>query len=182
MTLASPFRTKDAEPLCMIAEKCCEQIKEEIILFTLADPLPEPACFFTPYSPFALPCHNPGNAHATDHSIACQLCRSLYLFVIHECVGLQSQRGSAPQLWGHFPKASSGGRSTVLRLIRRRHSDWCLVVGRDALLHHMLKTSEGAHDDVPVLAHNVDAVIDMAAQCRRDERVGSKVRVDKGPA
>ena len=58
---------------------------------------------------------------------------------------------------------------------------WGFEMGRDALLYHMLQACEGAHDDVPVLADDIDAVVNVAAPCRGDERVGSGIRVDKGP-
>jgi hypothetical protein len=69
----------------------------------------------------------------------------------------------------------------MLRLVGRRDCDWSFEMSRDALLHHMLQACEGAHDDIPVLANHVDAIVDVAAQCRGDERSGPGIRVDKGP-
>ena len=79
----------------MVSQKGREQIEEERVLFTLPSPSSEPSRFFTPDSPFALTCHDSRYAHATDDSVASQLCRSLYVLVQHKCIGLQSQRGSA---------------------------------------------------------------------------------------
>ena len=69
----------------------------------------------------------------------------------------------------------------MLRLVGGRNCGWGFEMSRDALLHHMLQACEGAHDDVPVLADDIDAIVDVTAQCRGDERVGSRIRVDKGP-
>lgn len=55
-------------------------------------------------------------------------------------------------------------------------------MGQDALLDNILKASEGAHNDVPVLPHHIDPVVDIAAERRREERLYSEVRIDECPA
>lgn len=53
----------------------------------------------------------------------------------------------------------------MLCMLGRCNGNRGFEVSRDALLDNMLEACKGAHDDIPVLAHNIDTVIDVAAQC-----------------
>ena len=70
----------------------------------------------------------------------------------------------------------------MLWLVRRRRGNWRFVVSSYALLNDMLQACQGAHNYVPMLADNINSVIDMTAQRRRDKRITPQIGIDKCPA